>query len=368
LHRKLTAAFALLIFAGPAVAEAASQESKAPKLSVMTRNIYLGADIARPIGSKTIEEFEQKNQIVWDTVVKTNFPARAKLLAKEIKDTRPDFIGLQEVALWRKGPKGNPAPATDVAYDFLKSLQKEIKARGLSYRVGSVQQEANVEGPTTSDGDVRLTMRDVILVKKRRGLTITGKKGANFKARITVPTAAGPVTVKRGWTYVNAKLDGVKFRFINTHLEAFLASTRLAQTKELVGKGGPTNTNLPMILVGDMNSDAKGDPDGEGDPAPYKAIVKTGFTDAWTQIKGRDKGRDKGYVCCLKRETADDPPPFPADHRIDHIFTLRGLTQIKGLKAEKVGIDPKNRTKGSPRLWPSDHGGWVGTFQLIPRR
>ena len=66
-----------------------------------------------------------------------------------------------------------------------------------------------------------------------------------------------------------------------------------------------------------MNSDAKGDPDGKGDPAAYKVIRAAGFKDAWTQIKGKDKG----YVCCLKQETADDPPPFPADHRIDHIFT-----------------------------------------------
>ena len=108
-----------------------------------------------------------------------------------------------------------------------------------------MQREADVEGPTTSDGDVRLTMRDVILVKRRKGLAVTGNRGANFKARITVPTAAGPVTVKRGWTYVNARLNGIPFRFINTHLEAFLASTRLEQTKELVGSNGPTNTRLP---------------------------------------------------------------------------------------------------------------------------
>ena len=362
MHHKLIAVLALLIFAVPAVAEAAPEKkAKAPELSVMTRNIYLGADIARPIGSKTLEEFEQKNQIVWDTVEATNFPARAKLLAKELKATKPDLVGLQEVALWRKGPKGDPAPATGVAFDFLKLLRKEIKAAGLKYRVGSVQQEANVEGPTTSDGDVRLTMRDVILVKKRKGLKITGKKGANFKAEITVPTAAGPVNVKRGWTYVNAKLDGFKFRFINTHLEAFLPGPRLAQAEELVAKGGPTRTKLPTILVGDMNSDAKGDPDGAGDPAAYKVIRKGGFKDAWTQIK---KG-DKGYVCCLKRETADDPPPFPADHRIDHIFTKQGKAKIKGVKAVKVGIDPKNRTKGSPRLWPADHGGWVATFKLV---
>lgn len=365
MHRKLIAAFALPILVVPAVAEAAPRKGKAPQISVMTRNIYLGADISRPIGSQTKEEFEQKNQIVWDTVERTNFPARAKLLAKEIRDTKPDLIGLQEVALWRKGPKDDPAPATAVAYDFLKLLQKQIRARGLNYRVGSVQQEANVEGPTTSDGDVRLTMRDVILVKKRKGLKITGKRGANFKARITVPTAAGDVTVKRGWTYVNAALDGVKFRFINTHLEAFLADTRLAQTKELLGKKGPTNTNLPMFLVGDMNSDAKGDPDGEGDPAPYRTIVKAGFKDAWTTIK---RGTT-GFTCCLNRETADDPAPWPGDHRIDHIFTMRGRTKIVGLKATKVGVNPRNRTTGSPRLWPSDHGGWAAGFKLVaPRR
>ena len=355
---------AVVMLAAPAAADAAPRKSKTPQVSVMTRNIYLGADIARPIGSATREEFEQNNQIVWDTVVKTNFPARAKLLAKEIRATKPDLIGLQEVALWRKGPKDNPAPATDVAYDFLRTLRKEIKAAGLTYRVASVQEEANVEGPTVSDGDVRLTMRDVILVKKRSGLDVTGKKGANYKARLSVPTAVGPVTVKRGWTYVNATLNGIRFRLINTHLEAFGTEIRLAQTKELIGEKGPTNTNLPTFLVGDMNSDAKGDPNGDGDPAPYKLIVKTGFKDAWTYIK---RGTT-GFTCCLENETADDPPPFPGDHRIDHIFTLRGRTNVAGVKAVKVGIDPGNRTTGSPRLWPSDHGGWVGTFRLIPRR
>ena len=112
MRRKLIALLALLVFGVPTVAEAAPKNSKSPKLSVMTRNVYLGADIARPIGPTTVDEFEQKNQIVWDTVEKTNFPARAKLLAKEIKNTKPDLIGLQEVALWRKGPKGNPAPAS----------------------------------------------------------------------------------------------------------------------------------------------------------------------------------------------------------------------------------------------------------------
>src|SRR5687768_1990730 len=76
------------------------------ELRVMTRNIYLGGDIAKPIPAKSVSEFEQKNTELWQVVQGTNFPARAKLLAREMRATKPDLIGLQEVALWRRGPNG----------------------------------------------------------------------------------------------------------------------------------------------------------------------------------------------------------------------------------------------------------------------
>ena len=43
----------------------------------------------------------------------------------------------------------------------------ELKALKLRYRVAVVQQEADIEAPTQVH-DVRLTMRDVILVKRKR--------------------------------------------------------------------------------------------------------------------------------------------------------------------------------------------------------
>jgi hypothetical protein len=87
--------------------------------------------------TSTDAEFRRLNTEVVLMVKKTNFPARAKLLANEIRNTKPDLIGLQEVATWLKSPDGQSdgqaTPATIVVYDFLKSLQKELKARGMRY-------------------------------------------------------------------------------------------------------------------------------------------------------------------------------------------------------------------------------------------
>ena len=89
----------------------------------------------------------------------------------------------------------------------------------------------------------------------------------------------------------------------------------------------------------------------------YKTIIGAGFKDAWLQAT---KGKETPYTCCLKTPTANDKPPFPGDHRIDHIL-IKGK-KIKGKKATVVGTDPKNRT--STGLWPSDHGGWVSSLRL----
>ena len=99
-------------------AAAAAEAKPGPKLTVMTRNIYLGGNIALPIGATSREDFEAKTTQLWQQVQATDFPARAKLLAREIRRTKPDVIGLQEVALWRRGPDGvkdgAATPATTV--------------------------------------------------------------------------------------------------------------------------------------------------------------------------------------------------------------------------------------------------------------
>jgi endonuclease/exonuclease/phosphatase family metal-dependent hydrolase len=354
--RILTAAIAVLIFAAPA-AEAQAGTAKV-NLTVMTRNIYLGGDIFHPIGESDPVIFRRKTGELWAEIQKTDFPGtRAALLAGEVKRTKPDVIGLQEVSLWRRGPDGvtdgATTPATTVVYDFLRSYRRQLKRLGLRYTVAVVQQEADIEAPIDKGYDVRLTMRDVILVKKRPDLRITKTSRANYDADIGVPTPSGTLTSTRGWTAVDAKLRGRKFRFVNTHLESAAAAPRNAQATELVAPGGPLRVKgKPVILVGDMNSDPNGK---ESDADAVNIIKGGGLFDLWPRIM---RG-NSGFSCCLNNSDLSDTTGAGFDHRIDLIFSKPAL---KGSDGKVVGKKPSDRASNG--LWPSDHAGVVLTLRL----
>ena len=357
IRRATFCAFALALCLAPtAAANGGGRADRPADLTVMTRNIYLGADISKPIG-QTGDAFVQANTEVWDTVRETNFPARARRLAREIRRTKPDLIGLQEVALWRRGADGvsdgSATPARRVVYNFLRILQRRLRQAGMRYRVGAVQREADVEGPTSYGYDVRLTMRDAVLVRRRPGLRVRRGFGEQFVARFAVPSPSGVFQVVRGWAAVDASFRGRRFRFVNTHLEAFVPSVRQAQAAELIAPGGPANHRRPVILVGDLNSDPTGA--DNGDPIPYQTLAAFGFRDTWTQANPGDPG----HSCCMNQENIKDPPPAPFDHRIDHILTK---PRFRVTRTRIVGGNPRNRTASG--LWPSDHGGHVATLRL----
>ena len=345
---------ALLISLSAVLVAAPAAQAKAPKLTVMTRNVYLGGNIAGPIPAPDRDEFERRASALWAAVRTTDFHARAKLLAREVEQTKPDVIGLQEVALWRRGPDGvkdgSATPSTAVVYDFLKNLRTELGSR---YRVASAQTEADLEAPISDGYDVRLTMRDAVLVRVRKGLKVRRKLGANYAATLAVPTAIGALTSTRGWVGADLSLAGRRFRFVNTHLEAFSDDHRLRQATELLGAGGPVRRQKTAIVTGDINSDPTGATGA--DPAAYRKFIAAGLRDTWLAVRPRSKG----YSCCFKTETIMEPPPAPFDHRVDHVFT-KGKLRVLGGRV--VGNDPANRTASG--LWPSDHGGAVMTLRL----
>jgi endonuclease/exonuclease/phosphatase family metal-dependent hydrolase len=346
---------ALLALTAVAAIVPAAQAARASRhdVTVMTRNLYLGTDLIPIALAPNQAQFEKAASEGYAQVQATNFPARAALIAREVKRTRPDMIGLQETALWRTGPKDGAATrATTVTIDYLRILRAALRQAGLRYRVVRVTTEADIEGPTKEDFDVRLTMRDVILAKRRKGMKVVRKGGGNYTAALSIPTVVGTFTSTRGFAFADVRLNGRRFRFVDTHLEAYGDQFRTAQAQQLVGPGGAARKRGRVILVGDMNSDPKG-----AEPNAFNTLIAAGFRDLWARLHPGDPGLTSG----LEADLMDPPSPNPFDDsRIDHVL-YKG--KVRPLRATITGKNPAN-SRTSIGLWASDHAGVVGKFRL----
>jgi endonuclease/exonuclease/phosphatase family metal-dependent hydrolase len=342
----------------------------AANVTVMTRNVFLGADLAPAIGAPDIAGAINGAGTVWNEFQATKFPERAIPLAKEIKASKADLVGLQEVALWRKqAPSDGGAPpispiagstaATQVEQDFLKLLQAQL---GDSYKVVKANDEFDAELPVDQDNsdatgsgplaslgadfDARLTMRDVILLRKGSKVKVSKLKAGHYTTRYEPDVGGIKIPVDRGWVSAEAKLGKAKFRFVTTHLESFGdPKIRAAQAKELTK--GALQASEQVILVGDLNTGGAKDnePEKPGDDLAYKALIKFGL---------HENGARQS--CCY---SSVSDPAAKLDHTVDHVLTKPAL---KTVKARVTGNEAGERTPSG--LWPSDHGGVISTLKL----
>jgi endonuclease/exonuclease/phosphatase family metal-dependent hydrolase len=365
------AVLALVAAAFPGVA--AAQDKKRPKLTVMTRNVFLGADLGPAINATTIPQAIDGAGVIWNEMQSTRFPERAVPLAREIKRSRAHLVGLQEVALWRVqrpsdggappiSPVPGATPATAVEQDFLAILRRELRRTGARYKVAAVQREFDAELPVDQDAndatgtgplaafgadfDARLTMRDVILVRRGAGVKLRRIRRGHFETRYEPNVGGIVIPVDRGWLSVEARYKRKRFRFIDTHLEAFGdPRIREAQAKELTE--GPLDTRKQVILVGDLNSGIArhNEPERPGDELAFTALANFGM-------------KDNGAIqsCCY--DSMFDPNAV-FDHTVDHVLTRPGLRRVR---AFVTGDDADERTASG--LWPSDHGGVVSRLRL----
>jgi endonuclease/exonuclease/phosphatase family metal-dependent hydrolase len=322
------------------------------RLQVMTRNLYLGADLF-PLLTVTPDEFVAVATSVLEAVDgPNNFSARAGALADEIAAARPDLVGLQEVSLWRvqqpsDGVAGN---AATVRHDFLATLQNELSARGLPYVVAEEIDLFDFEVPvpitTTTIVDVRYTDRQVILAIQGLPTSAPAGGGSGVFTALFEPIVLGTaVPIPRGWTRVNATVGGQQIAFYNTHLEAFSPTDNALQGSELhaILDADPLST-VTQVVVGDLNAQP-----GEGG---YDNVVGAEFQDLWVELNPGDPG----LTCCFDPDLTSSDATL--ESRIDHILWRGALTPIS---ADRVGEEPADRT-GNPPRWPSDHAGVVGTL------
>jgi endonuclease/exonuclease/phosphatase family metal-dependent hydrolase len=399
----LMAALVLALLPGVADAAKAKGKKKGHQLTVMTRNLYLGADLSPVLNAPGINEAVDAGGEVVNQVHATRFPSvRAASLAAEIKKRKPDIVGLQEAAWWRTGPVvvdpnvvTNPTASTtdplggDFLTELLAKLNKGKKKKGkkgsasaaakkkkpaLRYAVAVVKTEFDAELPVNDNGqgsglagadhNERLTMRDAILVRKGVGIKFKNPTSGTFNTLLRVQLAGFlNVDVTRGWTAIDVKARGRSFHFVNTHLEAFDSSgsnttnqgttlgrgdIRAAQASQLVGPGGAANSTRPVILLGDLNSDDD-TVQPNGDRNAYNAVLAGGFTERSTA---------NPLSCCLNDPFLVGGPNSinDFDHQVDHVLANKG--KIKFVKGFVDGRAPVNG------LYPSDHAALTSVLKI----
>jgi endonuclease/exonuclease/phosphatase family metal-dependent hydrolase len=340
------------------------QPTDSEHITVMSRNLYLGADLDQAIAaifSGDPDAISQAATATWASVMATNFPERAEVLADEIADSQPQLVGLQEVSLYRTGPLGafseNPTPARRVRLDYLEILLQELDERDLHYAPVAITKNFDVENPGyTAPGvlqDIRLTDRDVILARTdlpASELKLSNVQTANFHTNASLPISATgrSITILRGWASVDVEVRNKQFRFINAHLEqeGLFNQVQVAQGNEILN--GAAKTSLPVILVGDYNSSA----DGTGTPT-YSNLTGAGFTDAWSVTHPGELGNTFGHEPLLRNTTVN------LTQRIDLVLFRGSLSSVD---ADVVGDELGDRTPSG--LWPSDHAGLMTRIGL----
>jgi hypothetical protein len=325
-------------------------------VTVASRNLYLGADV-KPMLTAIAQGSATAPSLVastFTTMQRNDFPARAQAIAGEVAATRPDVVGVQELARWYTGPFGDPATATDVAVDYLPTLLGALAARGLHYAVAAgPTQEYEIEAPATFGADpaawrdVRLVLANVILVRTdRKGLTAGNPQSGEYSTQVKL----GGEVVHRNWESADVH-DGAKaIRFFNTHLEAFVSGepTRVAEAKELAS-GPLRGSSLPVVLGCDCNS-VPGTASG-GAYAVLTDAAQGALGDAWTLTRPGEPG-----ATCCQPQNLHNVAAFT--QRADLVLTSG---RVRAVAADLVGESVADRI--APGLWPSDHAGILATVR-----
>jgi endonuclease/exonuclease/phosphatase family metal-dependent hydrolase len=328
----------------PSCAAAAGEDVQ---ITVMTQNLYVGTPLNAAFAATSWPELVAAGGQAWANLLASDFPTRAGALADEITKARPDVVGLQEVTLWRDQTPGDvmtrPAPnATRVAFDFLAILQGELRARRAPYTAVATSTNVDVEFPRPDPGggvvDVRLTDRDVLMVRADLADRFGNPADGHYSAQFSEPFLTGPVTSTRGWTSVDYRPDrATTVRILNTHLEVGGPVTGSAQERQgdeflaLVA-----DSPHPVIALGDFNSPA----DGAFTPT-YRNLTAV-LHDAWLRVDllpgaaARRPGRARAH------------PRRPRAHPRGLVRDPRGTHRrpaVPGSPTAAVGVGPLRRDR-----------------------
>lgn len=333
-------------------------------LTVMTRNVYIGAGVDAIIAEQDQQKIPFMVAEAFQTMQETRFEERAHAFAREIATYQPHLVGLQEITRVRLQSPGDlllggTTLAEDVFLDHLDVLMSTLAAYELDYVIAGVIENIDVElpmfvGPDPFNplnyDDIRVTDFDVLLARGDVGLANIAE--VNFAVGMPVP---GLGTLGRGYVAADATVNGRTYRVATTHFESEIQEIRMAQAQELIAT--LTSSPYPVIVMGDLNTRA---PDG----ATYGMFMDGDYVDAWDRNQIPHAG--PGFTCCHPGTllgTARVP-----DKRIDLVLfrspnSRHGHGGLGSVFVEVVGEEPSDLTSPTG-LWPSDHDGVVASFRI----
>jgi endonuclease/exonuclease/phosphatase family metal-dependent hydrolase len=369
------------------------------KISVMTLNQYLGADLAPIISTIDPIAFNQGLVGVLAQTAKSDFRARARAQARAIASRLPDVLALQEVWELRcRDFDGDPAtgcedPQIAAAFtDHLALTLAALKKKGVKYKRAALVKNLDLEKinvPGAPAAGIPFVIhnvpaflvavdRDAILVRERINAQPVvfsqalcpnpSVDGCNYQDAAEAITPVGPLRIERGFMAVDAKIAGRDYRIFNTHLEVkgedlkpplpLFTFFQAAQAQELVQViGFSAMANRKTLLLGDMNSSPVQQNPAPEIVTPYQQFAAAHFMDIWTLRPGDLPG----YTCCQDDNLQNRKPSL--EERIDMIFSVDNPEKAKNIRV----IGDKASTKATShglRLWFSDHAAVAAKLQF----
>ena len=397
-------------------------------LTVMTRNLYLGADVGEAL--KRMPNVAAAAQFMWDQVAETNFTVRSKALASEAATNRPSLIALEEATTWVCTPGAGHEPV--VIYDFTKQYIAATKAAGVPYVLASANNAVAfskgyaiepivgisvVNDPKsfqplfgTDTASCGFRIGDALLVRADLAHHVTEVGSFTYAKKSDI--IPGFITVQRGYTWANFLVGATTVKVVATHLESLWnpneVPASVTQIKELIQNF--STFKGPLVVMGDFNADPR-DPRPVGAPNPgdqpvanavctghacnpYWLMVNNGFADA-----GPDPTNPKNFSWGANANLAGPDPQrvqaalsmgnaYGFTERLDYVFTRGGpKTTTAGLVGNKWPVasdlwscsypDQVANTKAMAQVlkvaipsggvcFPTDHAGVLASIAVNP--
>lgn len=407
--RKFTSLLLTLIFFSFSPISPARAENSEP-LTVMSRNIYLGADVG--VAMKLLPNFPAAAQFMWDQVRQTDFSQRAPKLAAEFAAQRPAVIGIQEATIWycKKDLWSGKVEVfnfltqlidatkkTGTGYSLAVEPQSNIRAFNPGYSIAAIPYLTKVKDPSTfqplfkqDSASCGFTIGDALLIRDDLRSKILAVGNSEYDASYSIIPAL--MTIYRGYSWLDLKYNNSQVRIVTTHLESIWDQNKIPnsvlQAKQLISD--LSTSTMPLIVMGDFNADyrdprSKSEPNPGGQPVvgkacptpaaqecnPYLMMLSAGYSNvspdakdpknfswgATALLDGPDKERDAAAKAMGNE--------FGFTDRLDYIFTKNIST---ALNSQMVGNTYPDGLSiwdcGAKKCFATDHAGVVATVGI----